>query len=390
MHHRQTLSAWLSCLVVLAFGFCTGMQLAKIAPYVDRLGAELGLGLTFAGWLTSLLAVFVALGAIPAGSLIARIGARTGLRAGAAAMIVGAILFGLASGPAALLAARAVEAAGYVLAVVAAPAYLAMAATERLRPMFLALWGSVVPVGFALANLMAGSLPSDFALSSAFLWFGVPLAAFGVLVTMVRKGPADAAPPPAPGTAPAQADPIAWVLVLAFGLYVYLSIAFFTFLPTFAASHPGPGLSPGAVALVVPAGNLAAALVLARWRRLSVLGLTMASCLAMAVSGAWVFASGWSGAVAMPAYAFASGVCASCVFAAVPAFARSRRSATRTIGAIAQAGGMATLVSPPIAGWTIERLGWPSLAASLVVAALAICVAILVSLRHRQRAVRCA
>ena len=66
---------WLSCLVVLAFGYTTGMQLGKVAPYVDRLEADLGVGLTYSGLLTSVLAVFVAAAAASVGRLIARIGA---------------------------------------------------------------------------------------------------------------------------------------------------------------------------------------------------------------------------------------------------------------------------------------------------------------------------
>ena len=390
MHLRSTYLAWFSSLTVLVFGFCTGMQLAKVAPYVDRLGAELGLGLTFAGWLTSVLAVFVALGAIPAGVLVARTGPLVWLKASAVVMVVGAILFGMVADPKALLAARAVEAAGYVFAVVAAPAYLAQSAPDRLKLVFLALWGSVVPMGFAMANLLAGGLPEDIALSSAFLWFAVPLAATTLLVLTIRSEPNEPAEPVAADAPRAQAEPIAWTLVLGFGMYVYLSIGFFAFLPTFAASHPGPGLSPGAVALVVPAGNLVTALVLARWHRLSIPGLAVASLLAIAATGSLVFAGGWGGAIAMPAYAFASGIAASCLFAAVPVLARSRRSATRTIGAIAQAGGMATLVSPPIAGWVIEHLGWPALSVSFVIIAAAVSAAMLVSMRARKAAIRCA
>ena len=95
MQHRSTYLAWFSSLTVLVFGFCTGMQLAKVAPYVDRLGAEFGLGLTFAGWLTSVLAVFVALGAIPAGALVARTGTLVWLKASAVVMVAGVAVLGL-------------------------------------------------------------------------------------------------------------------------------------------------------------------------------------------------------------------------------------------------------------------------------------------------------
>lgn len=390
MRHQPIVPAWLSCLAVLAFGFGINLQLAKFAPYVDRLGTDLGIGLTYAGWLTSLMAVFVALGASAAGSLIGRVGTLTALFASAAVLMAGALLMAVVTAPAAMLTVRALEAIGYVFAVVAAPAYLALAAPGRLKPVFLALWGSVVPVGFALANLLAGGLPANIALSSAFLWFTVPLAATALLMIALVRRPI----PPGVGAEPAVAagrkDPIAWVLALGFGLYVYLSIAFFTFQPTFADAHPGPGLSPGVIAMIVPVGSLSTALILARWRRLPVLGLTAASLLLLAVSGAFVFVSGLSGAIAMPVYAFASGISASCLFAAVPAVTRSRRSATRTIGAVAQAGGIATLVSPPIAGSIIEHAGWSALAVSFVAVAVIAVIQVLASMRVRRAEVRCA
>jgi MFS family permease len=369
---------WLWCLVVLAFGYTTGIQLGKVSPYVDRLEADLGLGLAWSGWLTSVLALFVATTAAPAGRLIARIGTVTALKAGAATMVIGAMLFGTASEPGLLLAARAVEAAGYVVAVVAAPAYLATSARGPLRTIFLALWGSVVPVGFALANLLAGSLPDLIALSDAFLVLAIPLAALALLVlTMARSARiADR-----PGAEPRSASDgaIAWVLVLGFGLYVYLSMGFLTFLPKFIHSHPNAQISPGVVALFVPAGSFTAAAALIRVRGQSVLLLAMTGFLSIAASACLAFSTQGHGAVAMAAYAFSCGICASSLFASVPLLAGTQTSSARTIGAMAQAGGMATLVSPPIAGAIIEEFGWPALAGSFVAVALVQTAAILIT-----------
>jgi MFS family permease len=370
---------WLSGLVVLAFGYATGMQLAKVSPYVDRLQADLGLGLSYAGWLTSVLALFVAITAAPAGRLIARIGAVTGLKAGAVIMVIGAILFGTVSGPGFFLAARAVEAAGYVLAVVAAPAYLATSAPGRLKSMLLALWGSVVP---ALANLLAGSLPELIGLSDAFLVFAIPLAAFALLV-LTMAGPSDMSA--RPGAAPHSASdgPIAWALVFGFALYVYLSMGFFTFLPKLIHSRPDGQFSPGIVALSVPAGSYIAATVLASLRGLSVLLLAMTSFLSIAGAACLVFSTGMAGGVAMTIYAFFCGICASSLFASVPLLAATQMSSTRTVGAIAQAGGIATLLGPPIAGSIIEDFGWPALAGTFVVVALIGTAAILTTIRPR-------
>lgn len=376
-------------MVVLAFGYSTGMQLGKVSPYVDRLEADFGLGLTYSGWLTSVLAVFVAITAASAGRLIARIGTVTGLKAGAVIMVIGAILLGTVSGPGFLLAVRAVEAAGYVFAVVAAPAYLAMSAPARLRATFLALWGSVVPVGFALANLLAYSLSNLIALSDAFLVFAIPIAGLALLVLTMGNRSGNISEKPGSDSGSASGGAIAWVLVLGFGLYVYLSMAFFTFLPKFIHSQPNGQFPPGVVALFVPAGSFTAASVLARLRGPSVLLLATIGFLSIAGSALFVFSTEMDGGVAMAIYAFFCGICASSLFASVPLFAKTQIAATRTIGAIAQAGGMATLIGPPIAGSIIEHFGWAALAWSFVAVAFIETAAILITIYTSRTRVAC-
>jgi MFS family permease len=378
MLNRLHARPWL-CLVVLGFGYTTGMQLGKVSPYVDRLEADLGLGLAWSGWLTSVLAVFVAITAASAGRLIARTGTVTALKAGALIMVIGATWFGTVSGPGLLLAARAVEAAGYVLAVVAAPAYLASAAPGRLRTAFLALWGSVVPVGFALANLLASGLSGQIAWSDAFLIFAVPLAVFALPVLLLLGPSASIVERPDAGPRPASDGPIAWLLVLGFGLYVYLSMGFLTFLPKFIHSQPDAQLPPGVVALFVPAGSFAAAAALTRLRGNSVLLLAMTGFLSIAASACLVFSTQAHGAAAMAVYAFSCGICASSLFASVPLLAGTQASSARTIGAMAQAGGIATLFGPPVAGSIIENLGWSALAGSFVAVTLVQTAAILIT-----------
>jgi MFS family permease len=312
----------------------------------------------------------------------------TALKAGALIMAIGAILFGTVSGPGWLLAARAVEAAGYVLAVVAAPAYLATSAPGRLRTAFLALWGSVVPVGFALANLVAASLTDLTSLSNAFLVFAVPLAVFALLVlTMEQSNIAER-----PGAEPRSASDgaIAWVLVLGFGAYVYLSMGFFNFLPKFVHSQPNEQLPPGIVALFVPAGSFTAASVLTKLRGQSVLLVAMAGFLSIAGSACLVFSTEAHGGIVMAIYAFSCGICASSLFASVPLPAGTPRSSVRTIGAMAQAGGMATLIGPPLAGSIIGNFGWPALAGSFVAVALIETAAILIThYASKSRVVMC-
>ncbi|MEM7021611.1 MAG: MFS transporter [Pseudomonadota bacterium] len=386
MLNRFRIPTSLWCALVLAFGYTTGMQLGKVSPYVDRLGAELGMGLTTAGWLTSLLALFVAIAAAATGRFVARIGVVPGLKIGAALMVLGAIAVVAAADPAYLLAARTIEAAGYVFAVVAAPAFLATAAPPSARTMLLALWGSVVPVGFALANLLAAGLPHATPLAYAFVAFTLPLTLFAIPLLTMAERPCASAQTTAEHESQGQ---IAWVPVFGFGSYVYLSMGFFAFLPTFLNGRPGALLPASAVALLVPLGNFATAALLARWRAVHPLAIAAAGFAGLAGASCFIFASGPSGAAAMAWYALSAGICSSCLFAAIPRMTSSASSATRTIGAIAQAGGIATLLGPPIAGTLIEHLGWSALAGSFVMVALVQLVAMLAAIRRSRRVAWC-
>jgi MFS family permease len=117
--------------------------------------------------------------------------------------------------------------------------------------------------------------------------------------------------------------------------------------------------------------------------------LAMTSFLSIAGAACLVFSTGMAGGVAMAIYAFFCGICASFLFASVPLLAGTQMSSTRTIGAIAQAGGIATLLGPPIAGSIIEDFGWPALAGSFVVVALIGMAAILTTICASRPRVAC-
>ncbi|HSP26200.1 MAG TPA: MFS transporter, partial [Saliniramus sp.] len=187
MSKALAVPTWLACAIVLAFGYTTGLQLGKVSPYAARLEAEFGYSLAQVGALTSLLTLFVAVSAAFVGRRVSKVGVTRSLKVSAVVMAIGAVLFGSVPENGWLLAARTVEALGYVVAVIAAPAYLANAPSGRLRPVFLALWGSVVPIGFAASDTLASQLPAGMPISTSFLVFGAPIAVLTMLVLLLRN-----------------------------------------------------------------------------------------------------------------------------------------------------------------------------------------------------------
>ncbi|MEP2533347.1 MFS transporter [Shimia sp.] len=380
MRSAQPIKPLLSCLVVLLLGYSTGLQLGRIAPYAVRLGDEFGFSHPTIGWLTSLVTLFVALFAIPAARVITSFGLVLAIKLGAIAMAVGAVLFAFADTLPLMIAARVIEAAGHIITVIAAPSYLAVKAPDSLRRVFLALWSSFVPVGFALSNGLSGVMPQGAQLQD--IWFAYA-GAMGVVAFLVLIILADAQPKTARGSDPVGKAKIAWALVVSFGVYAFLSIGFFTFSPSYTATSGPQMVSAAVVPLFVPLGSFTAAFLFARTDgalppRLISPGFLLIGCCA-----AFCFPETASdGSVLRAVFAFACGLTAAAIFTSVPVVTDSADAAARTIGAIAQAGGAMVLLGAPLSGFILETGGWGMLEFSFLGAALAAASIALVSLRR--------
>jgi MFS family permease len=372
----------LGLIVVLQLvGILAGVQLGKIAPLVEWYQSEIGFSLVLIGWFTSMIGIFVAAAALPAGWVIERAGPANTFLAGSVVMTIGGIALALLVSPAAILASRLVEGAGYLVLVIATPALLAAISPDRWKPPVLAIWGGFVPIGFALADFTAQAMLSSAGPQSYLL---LAIAAFAILATIAAillRAPGLVGPELVGSAAATAAEgsfaatmtlPVALV-ALAFGIYVVLSVGFFTFMPAYVDA-PGSSiaLSAGAIALFVPIGNvLASLLVSGRDARfialLSATGFAVNAALAIPAFDA---SSSTVATSALALFAIAGGMTASALFASIPFIVRRGGSASVAIGLVAQAGGIGTLFGPPLAGYVIETYGFAGFGWFLVAVAL--------------------
>ena len=146
---------WPTIILLWFIGVLAAAQLGKMAALMPAIRADLGLSLSSAGLMVSLIeAGGASLGAI-AGILAARFSGRAVLAAGSI-LVATAGLAGAAAPDAALLyAARLIESIGYLMVVIAAPSLIAMAA-GRASATALALWSTFVPVGIAAGTILSG------------------------------------------------------------------------------------------------------------------------------------------------------------------------------------------------------------------------------------------
>ncbi|MGE0283397.1 MAG: nitrate/nitrite transporter [Rhizobiaceae bacterium] len=355
-------------ILLLAAGILAGTQLGKIAPLVGWYRSGAGFSLVMIGWLAALIAVFVAVAALPAGWVIHRIGTRKAVVFSFVVLAVGGVALALAASPWLVLAARLVEGVGYLLLVIAVPALLSDMSPPAWRGAVLAVWGGFVPIGFAIANFLAAAVIPTAGEQVFLLWavglFAVFAVPSGLLIGRVRDFDAAESDSGETVTLAQSLNRNIWLLSLAFGLYVISSIGFFTFMPTFVTETGERFLiSAGVIALLVPGGNVLAGLMLQGREGRFAARLTVAGFLATALFAVPAFAATSPAIATLCAgvVAVGGGVVASALFAAIPYFVPRGGSVSISIGLVAQAGGLGTLVGPPLAGWIIEVWSWPGL-----------------------------
>jgi hypothetical protein len=222
-----------------------------------------------------------------------------------------------------------------------------------------------VPVGYAFADFLAAGIdapanPRAYLLT-AILAYAVLACLAGAFLS--RVGDSGELPPPASTQGRFRATlaiPVNLVS-LAFGIYVILSVGFFSFMPAFVArSSSGIAVSAGVVALISPLGNvLASLLVGGRPPRFSIV-LAMFGFATIVIAALPAFSGGpaFAATAAALAVAIACGITASALFAAIPFIVPRAGSTAIAIGLVCQAGGIGTVFGPPLAARIIGSLGW--------------------------------
>lgn len=283
---RDGRSDWLVVGLALVAGVVGAMHLGKMGPALPSLRESLGLDYVAGGRIASAITVLALCTGLFAGLVAARLGAGRSVVLGLLVMAAGGTLGALAGGDDLLLVARVIEGAGYLASGTAAPVLVAAGVAPRQRTLALSLWGTTVPLGSALALVIA---PPVIGLGGwRDLWFVVAgLAVVTALAVILARGRvaavAQAARGPA-GSAPARGPLIAlrsppgWIGALIFSAYSLQFWALLNWLPT-ALGEVGR-LSLGVAALVTAAvvamnalGNLAGGALLRRgWQRPALIG----------------------------------------------------------------------------------------------------------------------
>ena len=280
---------WFDIGLLLCAGIVAAFHVGKVPPALPLLRAELGFGLTTAGWVLSTVNIVGMSLGMAAGLLADRIGARRLLLAGLALLAIADIAGSLAQDVVAIVLGRFLEGVGFFAVVVAAPPSILRLASARDAKLGMALWSTYMPAGTAIMMLVAPFLLQWIGWRG--LWLANGALAMLCLLALLVRGQAAAT------HAQARIDDLwlsmratlagkgALLLALCFGTYTFCWMALVGFLPTYMIEQRGiaPGTAGLLTAAVVAAnifGNLGSsplqALGLPRWTLIWIAALAMA------------------------------------------------------------------------------------------------------------------
>ena len=368
--------AWL----VVAAGGVAALQVGKLPPALPVLQAELGLSLTAAGFLLSMvqlagltLAVFVGLAAD-------HLGLKRSMVRGLWLLALASALGGAATSVSWLLLSRALEGLGLLLVALPAPALIRRLVPPQQLAGMLGVWGAYMPTGTALA-LLAGPLFIPVWGWSAWWWlFALVSAAMALwLARVVPADPRPDAPTPATGSGNPSfwQGPLQrlrrtlgargpWLVALCFGLYSGQWLAVVGFLPSiYAAAGVGGALLGGLTALAAAVnmgGNMAAGRLLQRgWAPRSTLWLGFA---AMAIGSTLAFVSAtepwpWLRFAGVLLFSGLGGLVPGTLFSLAVRLAPGEQAVAATVGWVQQLSALGQFVGPPVtAALAAHAGGW--------------------------------
>jgi MFS family permease len=374
-----------SALAVVAAGVAAALHLGKLPPAVPALQASLGIGLVEAGFLLSLVQVAGMTLGIFVGLAADTIGLRRSMLAGLVVVTIASVLGGLvgvwvADGAQALpwlLALRALEGLGFLLAVMPGPGLVRAMAPPDSEKAALGLWGAYMPLGVALALLLGPALIAWAGWSG--WWWALSAVSAAAAIWVVLAVPGDKARRAMVassteswslrlrGTVGASAP---WTLALAFAVYSSQWMAVIGFLPAIYADAGVPSAWNAALTALAAAtnivGNVTGGRLLQRGvapDRLLRWGFVVMGLGSMA---AFVQFGGPDDALSLPPalrylavcmFSLGGGVVPATLFMLAVRLAPGPSTVSTTVGMMQQASSLGQFIAPPFVAWIAHRVG---------------------------------
>jgi CP family cyanate transporter-like MFS transporter len=360
--------AWL----VIWVGVSAAMHVGKLPPTLPLLREQLGMSLLQAGFLLSMVQTAGMLMGVLVGLGADRLGLRRCMLLGVWLLSLSSLVGGLVTEVVGMLLLRALEGLGFLMVTMPAPALIRRLVEPSALQRMMGYWGAYMPLGTALALLLA---PWVIGFSGwPVLWWGLGLWLWLSGVMVWCWVPADDATAALGATVNPWRQRLArvlthrgpWLVVLLFAVYSAQWLAIIGFLPSVYAQM-GLNMTMGGaltavVALANMAGNVLSGRLLGR-------GITSPALLrfgvgAMGVGALLAFAQ-WQAWHVPAALQFLCVVCFSAMGGVIPGtlfslavrLAPSDDTVAATVGWMQQWSSIGQFAGPPLVAWMAAATG---------------------------------
>lgn len=363
----QTTTRWGAVAALLVAGIIVALQIGKAVIAVPVVQKELAISLSLAAWIIGTYGLLGAIAGLPTGIAMSLVSGKKALTGGLIACGIGSLAGALADNGLFLIATRAIEGAGFLIAVISIPRLLRIVTSGRDSGPVLAVWGAYMPVG-SLIMILAGPWLMHFGWQTMWVVNGVIALGYAALIATI-----DFREPP-PGARDVRAvlgnaravvtEPGPLLLAFAFGLYTFQYAAMVGLLPVLLVDRMGMSIAgAGAISAIAVAGNAIGNMSAGILVRLGIPIWVVAAAAFVFVgfAGYGVFSDMLpvAGIAVLAAMSLGvTGLIPASAFAAAPTFARDTTVLAIVLGLFNQASNIGNLLGPIGMAGVVERLGW--------------------------------
>ncbi len=229
-------------ITLLLLGGTVSLHQFKVPLNMGDIAALFNISAENATWFMSIFTVIGVFLALPAGSLVAKIGAKNTVMLAGLFAALGSFLGAFSTNGSIMLASRAIEGIGFAMVAVAGPSTIVSTVAPNKVPGAVGIWACWVPLGNIVAYNLTPILYDNFS------GFKVPWIAYAflsfIMVFLVKVSVKAPQPIAKNDTAPPRSTLVDllkkknfMLAVLAFTCYNYLLMAWITFVPAYAIEN---------------------------------------------------------------------------------------------------------------------------------------------------------
>ncbi|WP_336964573.1 MFS transporter [Sphingobium aquiterrae] len=376
--------SWPSIFAIYLFGILSSAGFGKMVPILPDIKLAFGVSSATAGLVMSVLAVMGAVGALPAGTIINRLGDKPVLAGCALLSIVANLAAWIAPNIGWLIASRALDGVTCIAFAVAGLMLLMRTTEGRRRTTALTLWATSIPIGFQFGVINASSVAGGEHWRWVFLGTAVLQAVAFLLALSFPPHIADEKPESFRQSFSVIFAPKPLRLGLAFGVLAVLQSGTATIIPLYFKTAFGLPIAMTAMFSSLSTfpdscGSFITGYLLNRgWRSLLVGAI---GTVALIAGGAiYMFPqSGWKLAIiGMLIFQFSTGCFTALMMAMLP-HVRGTHSASSTSGIFNQLSFVGLVIATPLILTTQDAFGWYGVLAYIAVTAILILLLVPIS-----------